>query len=96
VLARSVPGGFPVKIIPLLQAGIPVAATPSAVQGLGLERVLWVAEHDEPPALAAACLAAATDPRAPDRLALGRALASARFSTAAAAERLEQALRRVV
>ena len=96
VLARHVPGGFPIKAIALLQAGVPVVAAPSAVAGLGLDDVVWLAENDEPPALAAACIAAATDPQAADRCARGRRLAAERFSSAAAAERIEAALRRIV
>jgi len=95
VLARSVPGGFPIKAIALLQAGMPIVATPTAVAGLGLDDVVWMAESEEPAALAAACVAAATDPQAPERCNRGRRLAAERFSTAAAAERIEAALRRV-
>lgn len=91
-LARDVPGGFPIKLIALLHAGVPVAAARDAVDGLRVEAVVWVAERDEPDGLADAILAAATHLRAELRSAAGMRLAAERFSAAAAAARLEAAL----
>lgn len=91
-LARDVPGGFPIKLIALLHAGVPIAATRSAVDGLRVEPVVWVADRDEPGGLADAILSAATHLRAELRCAAGMRLAAERFSAAAAAERLEAAL----
>ncbi|MBI5485890.1 MAG: glycosyltransferase family 4 protein [Deltaproteobacteria bacterium] len=92
-LARNVPGGFPMKLIALLAAGIPVAATQTAVRGLDVEAAVVAARDDSPAALAAAIVTAADDGRGADRVAAGLRLARTHFSRAAAAERLETALR---
>ncbi|MBI5502753.1 MAG: glycosyltransferase family 4 protein [Deltaproteobacteria bacterium] len=92
-LARRIPGGFPMKLITLLGAGVPVAATRTAVHGLDLESVVVAARDDSPAALADALVAATDDPRRGDRVATGLHLARTRFSQAAAAERLDAALR---
>jgi glycosyltransferase involved in cell wall biosynthesis len=95
-LARDVPGGFPIKLIALLHAGLPVAATRSAVDGLRVDPVVWVADREGANGLADAILSAATHLRAELRSAAGMRLAAERFSAAAAAERLEAALRTLV
>ena len=91
-LARDVPGGFPIKLIALLHAAVPVAATRSAVDGLRVDPVVWVADREGANGLADAILSAATHLRAELRSAAGLRLAAERFSAAAAAERLEAAL----
>lgn len=91
-LARDVPGGFPIKLIALLHAGVPVAATRSAVDGLRVDPVVWLADREGAGGLADAILAAATHLRSELRSAAGMRLAAERFSAAAAAERLEAAL----
>jgi glycosyltransferase involved in cell wall biosynthesis len=88
-LARTVPGGFSIKLLVLLHARIPLAAVPSAVAGLDLDDAIRLARSDEPEALAEALLAAAEDPERTARSERGARLARERFSTAAAAERIE-------
>jgi D-inositol-3-phosphate glycosyltransferase len=93
-LARRVPGGFPVKLVALLHAGVPVAATRSAVDGLDVGDVVRVAAGDDPGTLAEALASAASDPGSAARVARGRAAAAERFPADRAAERIERALRR--
>jgi glycosyltransferase involved in cell wall biosynthesis len=91
-VCRNVPGGFPIKLPVLFGAGIPVAAVPSAVDGLGVEDAVIRAADDSADALADAIVLAA-GPEGARRSEAGRLLAGTRFSSAAAAERLERALR---
>mgnify|MGYP001582635926 CR=1 FL=1 len=91
-LGRTVPGGFPMKLLVLLAARVPVAAVRTAVDGLDVDTAVVAARDDTPEALAEALQAAAGDAGRADRVAAGLRLARERFSRSAAAARLETVL----
>jgi len=95
VVARTVRGGFPIKLAVLLAAGVPVVATPAAAGGLGIDDVAHVAGDASPEALARAIRAALADPGRAERAERGRRMARDRWSAQAAAARVERELIRV-
>ena len=96
VLPRTVPSGFPVKLVNYLCAGTPVVACESGAQGLGLEEGVWTVEDGDAVAFADAISTLLGDGALRERLAERAAEAANRYGWEAHVAQLKEMYRGVV
>jgi glycosyltransferase involved in cell wall biosynthesis len=76
VVPRSAPGGFPIKLVNALSAGVATIADSAIAVPLEHGVDAWLVDMRSPEALAAGLVALAASPKLRDRLARGAALAA--------------------
>ena len=96
VLPRTVPSGFPVKLINYLCAGVPVVACRSGAQGLGAEDGVWVVDDGDAAAFASAIETLLADGALRERFARRAAVAARQYGWEAHVAQLEEMYRGVV
>lgn len=90
VLPRSVPSGFPVKLVNYLCAGVPVVACHGGAQGLGPEDGVWVVRDGDAAEFAEAIRALLDDSELRERFAQRAAVAARRYGWEAHVAQLEE------
>jgi glycosyltransferase involved in cell wall biosynthesis len=94
VVPRSSPGGFPMKILNSLAAGVPVLADADVCRELAGGEHAWLVDMRDPRALANGLGELARDPRLRERLSAGgKAAAAGPFSAGRYLRSLEEAYR---
>jgi glycosyltransferase involved in cell wall biosynthesis len=96
VLPRTVPSGFPVKLVNYLCAGTPVVACESGAQGLGPQDGVWTVADGDTLAFADAIDTLLKDSALRERFAVRAAEAALRYSWEAHVAQLEEMYKGVV